>query len=111
DPKGLDWSLYANTFLVKPNLVELSDIAGVDLHQVDEDTIIKIAQQTRDKYKIEHLVVTRGEKGIIHLSDQGAEIIPTRIVEVYDVSGAGDTALAIIVYELSKGTDLHTSLV
>lgn len=111
DPKGLDWSHYAHAFLVKPNLVELSDIAGVDLHQADEDTIIKVAQEIREKYNIEHLVITRGEKGIVHVWDQGVEIIPTRIVEVYDVSGAGDTALAIIAYELSKGTDLHTCLI
>ena len=61
-------------------------------------------------YGTKHLVITLGEDGML-LSSDGKIVkqIPTAAREVYDVSGAGDTALAGLVVALAAGADLETA--
>jgi rfaE bifunctional protein kinase chain/domain len=100
DPKGLDWQKYNGAFLVKPNLAELGDILGRPIKNNDEDVEL-YGKQIFDQFDFQHLVITRGHKGMTLINKQETKHFSASEVAVYDVSGAGDTALAVIVHALA----------
>lgn len=102
DPKGDDFSIYQGATLVKPNLVEFENIVG-KCHSVKD--IEEKAKALREKFGWKALLVTRGEDGLILLSDNKPPFsLATAAKEVYDVTGAGDTVVAVLtaVYVTSK---------
>ena len=110
DPKGKDWDKYRGAFVVKPNIKEMEDVLGQTLSNQD-DVIGESGELIRKKYAIDHLIITRGEKGMTLCSDQGIHHFPVSKVDVYDVSGAGDTAIAVLVREWIFKKDLHHAIV
>jgi D-beta-D-heptose 7-phosphate kinase/D-beta-D-heptose 1-phosphate adenosyltransferase len=101
DPKGTDWEKYRGATIVTPNLKELSVIAGKEI--VNEDTVIEeIGRHMINKYDLDYLLVTRSEKGMTFLDQNKAYHIRTEAAEVYDVSGAGDTVVAVLAVALAS---------
>ena len=94
DPKNEDFNIYRNATLITPNQLEASKVTKMKA-QSDKDaeacgkTIIK-------KYNINKVLITRGEKGLLLVSKKASVHSPTAAKEVFDVSGAGDTVLAVI---------------
>ena len=62
------------------------------------------------KYDIKNVIITRGEKGILLVNNNEIFECKTKVREVYDVSGAGDTVIATFAYSLSKGISIRDSL-
>ncbi len=94
DPKGVDWDKYRGASFVTPNVRELSDIYNLKIDNRD-DTIEKVAGIILEKYELENILVTRSAKGMSLLTNNGKIIhMPSKALEVYDVSGAGDTVVA-----------------
>ncbi len=110
DPKGKNWEKYNGAYLVKPNIAELEEVLGVAMHNLDED-IEKHGNIVYKKYNFEHLIITRGDKGMTHISKNNVKHYPTIKVEVYDVSGAGDTSMAVIAMALSTNITLDEAIV
>ncbi len=109
DPKGSDFSRYAGATLVKPNLGET--YAAADL-AFDAD-LQEAANRILSRVSIDTLMVTRSEEGIsLFHRDGGRQDFPVSIREVRDVTGAGDTVLAVITLALASGLhlDLATQL-
>lgn len=102
DPKGSDWSKYEGATLVKPNLKEFKEACGIPFNPSDADfkeQLSKGAKIIFNRDKIESLLITLSEHGMayIHSSDPDEVYhIPTNAKDVFDVSGAGDTALATL---------------
>lgn len=102
DPKGKDYSKYAGATFIKPNLKELTDATGLVYQPKDpefDSQLKKGAKILFDKYKIPNLLVTLSEYGMAFMSSKTPDDlikIPTDAKEVCDVSGAGDTSLALI---------------
>lgn len=94
DPKGSDWTKYRGASIVTPNVKELQEVCGYKISNVDSD-IIMAGEEIRKKYDLKYLVVTRSEKGITIISETGYINIPTQARAVFDVSGAGDTVVAV----------------
>ena len=69
-----------------------------------------MCERLQERFGTRHVVVTLGEDGML-LSTAGRVVktIPTAAREVYDVSGAGDTALAALVVALASGAGLEES--
>ena len=105
DPKPKNIEVYKDVYLIKPNLKEASQIIGREIENKD-DELEKIGLELIDKYN-SNFVITRSEKGSTLVTLNG-EIyhIPTKVKEVHDVSGAGDTFIAVLAYALDKGYDL-----
>ena len=61
------------------------------------------------KLKTKSLIITRGEKGMSVFYRKKIIHIPTQAKEVFDVTGAGDTVIAIFTLCLAKGLDILTS--
>ncbi len=109
DPKGSSWSKYCNAFLVTPNVKELGEVCGYNIPNNDEE-IIKYGSIIREKYNLNYLVVTRSEKGITIIGKNYVKTIPTQAMEVFDVSGAGDTVVACLSVFLGFGLDINEAV-
>ena len=109
DPKGKDWGKYRGAYLVKPNLTELEEVMGNAITNEDSQ-IVEAAMSLLEKYNIENIVVTRGDKGMTLVSKIKIKHFPARKVDVYDVSGAGDTAMAVLAMAISQGQELDDAI-
>ena len=95
DPKGADWKKYTGAFALTPNLKELSDALGAPVSNTDED-VTRAGRILRETYHLTHLFVTRSEKGITAIGETETTHSPATARDVFDVSGAGDTVMAVL---------------
>lgn len=109
DPKGTNWDKYKNAYLVKPNLKELSEVFGKNIENTEE-AIIKAATSIKEKYNIENILVTRSEKGMTFISHNETFTVKSKPLNVYDVSGAGDTVMATLIYALQRNYSFPTAV-
>lgn len=105
DPKGRDWQRYAGAELVTPNVKELSDAAGLPISNDDDEALVTQAQKIRSSFGLNNLLVTRSEKGSTFVSERECFDEPSQAVDVYDVSGAGDTVIAAVAFFRACGVD------
>ena len=106
DPKGHDFSRYAGASVLTPNQAETSAIVGFPVRGPDD--AIRAGQLLRRDYSIDAVVVTLGDQGMVVVAADGVAVIPTHSRQVYDVTGAGDTAVATLAVALGRGLDLNT---
>ena len=109
DPKKSDWESYRGASLITPNIKELSAAAGHPLRNDDEE-ITAAAISMIKKYGIENILVTRSERGATLIEGDTATHIPVWAVEVYDVSGAGDTMIAVAAAFAAEGLQLREAV-
>jgi D-glycero-beta-D-manno-heptose-7-phosphate kinase len=100
DPKGSDFQKYKGVTYIKPNLSEAYLAAGLPSHAALENVAKKILETTQ----ADRLMITRSEAGISLFDFNGQRFdFPVHIREVKDVTGAGDTVLAMLTYALANG--------
>lgn len=108
DPKGVDYDKYRGATVCKPNEKELAVATGRKL-STDED-VEKAGCELKNQYGIENLIVSRSEKGIMYLNAWNVrKDFATRAQEIIDVTGAGDTVVAMIASMMAIGADLEDS--
>lgn len=107
DPKGDDYSRYSNATAITPNRNELAQVVG---HWHSEEDLVNRAQNLRKELNLEKILLTRSEEGMTLFDDDGAWTVPARAREVFDVSGAGDTVIAVLGTMLAAGADWHTAV-
>ncbi|HET8707315.1 MAG TPA: bifunctional D-glycero-beta-D-manno-heptose-7-phosphate kinase/D-glycero-beta-D-manno-heptose 1-phosphate adenylyltransferase HldE [Pseudomonadales bacterium] len=104
DPKGKDFSIYQGATLITPNMSEFETVVG---KCVDEAAIVEKGADLIRQLNLEALLITRGEHGMTLLRKGVAPLhLPARAVEVFDVTGAGDTVISVLAAALSAGEDL-----
>ncbi len=108
DPKGSDWSKYRGADLITPNRSELSTVVGRSLGSID--SVIIAARDLLGRLELKGITVTLSEEGMLQVSQGGEIRMPAMAKEVFDVSGAGDTAIATLTASLSCGLSTHDSL-
>jgi D-beta-D-heptose 7-phosphate kinase/D-beta-D-heptose 1-phosphate adenosyltransferase len=105
DPKGRDFLRYRGATVIKPNLKELGEAAGmaVPTEAAQEQAVRRLL----DEVNIEYMVVTCGAGGMLLAARSGGIArFPAEAREVFDVSGAGDTAAATLTAGLASGADI-----
>ena len=103
DPKGSNYQKYKNADLITPNRQELAQVVG-SWH--DENDLILRAENLRKDLNLKALLVTRSEEGMTLIGENNLVINqPARALEVYDVSGAGDTVIATLSAARAAGAD------
>lgn len=104
DPKGRDFSRYRQATLITPNRTELAQALG----QPPEDlsALLAGAERLRAALELEAMVVTLGELGMALVDAKGVTRLPALAREVFDVSGAGDTAIAVLAAAQVAGLPL-----
>ena len=103
DPKKLNKDIFKKSSIITPNISELSYLTNLDLK--NQNMIVKAAHSLLKKYELKYVITTLGDKGMIIVDGQGlVESISSHDVKNPDVTGAGDTVLAIFssIYALSK---------
>lgn len=102
----LDWS---GASLVKPNRLEAFAAAGLEDHHLStppeqNQQLLDVGRILLDKWDVPEVLITLGEQGMMLFGrNQPPHCIPTSAKEVYDVSGAGDTAIALLTLALAAG--------
>lgn len=96
DPKGADWTKYRGCDFITPNLKEMCEAAGCQRENEDE-AVVAMAMAAKDKFQIKNVVVTRSERGMTLVNNEEIIHSPAAAIEVFDVSGAGDTVAAALL--------------
>lgn len=100
DPKGSDFSRYNGATMIKPNQAEAyaaSKLSG-------DASLEQVAQTIQEGCSITTLMITRSKEGIALFDAQGQRSdYPVSVREVKDVTGAGDTVLAMVACALANG--------
>lgn len=108
DPKGTDWSKYEGAYMIKPNVKELEELFNTQIENTDKE-ISQFGKEIQQRYNIEHVLVTRSEEGMTHISDETVHI-RSRKVDIYDLSGAGDTVIAVLVHLVQQGENISIAI-
>lgn len=105
DPKGEDFSIYQGATLITPNFKEFEKIVG---HCQDEQEILEKGRALLNRHQIDAMLLTRGEKGMILIQQDNKETLhlPAHARDVFDVTGAGDTVIAVLGTALAAGETL-----
>jgi D-beta-D-heptose 7-phosphate kinase/D-beta-D-heptose 1-phosphate adenosyltransferase len=102
DPKGRDFKKYAGASLMTPNKKETARAAGIEI--VDESSLAEAARRLIKKTGINKILVTCGKEGMVYFDhDTPPYRISTKAHQVFDVSGAGDTVLAVLGLGIAAG--------
>ena len=107
DPKAKDYAVYRGADIVTPNRKELAE--AVSLPTGTDEEVITAAQELMRRSGIGAVVATRSQDGMTILRSQKDPAIhlKTEALEVFDVSGAGDTVIATIAAGLAAGASLY----
>lgn len=102
DPKFDHFFEYRGVDLFKPNQREVEAVMGIRLD--DAQTLGSVGERLLKRLEEPALLLTRGENGMVLLQPKGDRTqIPTVAKEVFDVSGAGDTVIAVATLALASG--------
>ena len=104
DPKGDKWQKYFDANFITPNLKELNAVLEKKISNVDNQ-ISEAAHKVIDEFNLSGLVVTRSAQGLSLIDGEKISHIKARAQEVFDVSGAGDTVIAVFAAALAGGLD------
>ena len=108
DPKRKNFFAFRKASIFKPNLKEVREAFNIIEENIDKPILEDIHHRLKKELAHSISLITLSEKGIFYEDGNGAEIIPAHIRNIADVSGAGDTVIAVasLVYAATKNTEL-----
>jgi rfaE bifunctional protein kinase chain/domain len=110
DPKKENYSRYCFPTLVTPNKDEASQASGVAIH--DDATLIAAGRRLVKKWQAQAVLITRGPEGMSLFRSRGSiKHFPTEAREIFDVTGAGDTVVAVCALALACGSGFEDAAV
>jgi len=95
DPKRKNFFSFKGVTIFKPNLKEVKDGLNLLVEDLDKDSLKEIHQLLKDQLGHEISFITLSEKGVYFQNDKVSAIIPSHLRNIADVSGAGDTVIAV----------------
>lgn len=109
DPKGRNYKQYRGATAITPNRAEAESITGINISDVASGK--KAARELIKTLRLEFVAITLGENGICLMTRSGKYFEePAQPLAVYDVTGAGDTVLAVLGLGVAGGLDYATIL-
>src|ERR1035437_930626 len=112
DPKRKNFFAFKNVTLFKPNLKEVKESLHILSEEVNEKMLSAIHQQLKEKLHHSISLITLSDKGIFYENETDSKIIPSHLRNVADVSGAGDTVIAVasLIYTATKNIHLTAEI-
>jgi rfaE bifunctional protein kinase chain/domain len=106
DPKRKHFFEYRGVDIFKPNLKEAREALNLLIEEVNEDTLALIHKKLKAELNHQISFITLSEKGVFYEDGEESNMVPSHIRNVADVSGAGDTVIAVatLIYALTKNT-------
>jgi rfaE bifunctional protein kinase chain/domain len=112
DPKRKHFFDYSGVDIFKPNLKEAREALNLLVEDINENTLSLIHQ--RLKTELNHMIsfITLSEKGVYYEDGRESQVVPSHIRNVADVSGAGDTVIAVatLIYALTRNTRMMAEI-
>ena len=108
DPKQLRFERYRGATTICPNLKELAAATGEPANDVER--VLSAAQGLLSRLGLQYMVATLGEKGIVVLRPNSRLHAPAIVQQVYDVSGAGDTVVAVLALAMACDVAIETAV-
>ena len=109
DPKFTNFFAYEGATLFKPNRKEAEDALGRSLHAPED--LVDAVRTLQRRLQCDHVVLTLGSEGMMLYSADGEPVgVPTRAMQVADVSGAGDTVIATLAAAAAAGASILESV-
>lgn len=105
DPKGRDFTRYRGATTICPNARELSAVTGESAR--DLKWLLSAGRAMVASLNLQYMLVTLSEKGIAILRQDSCTQIPAAARQVYDVSGAGDTVVAVAAAAIAAGVPIE----
>jgi bifunctional ADP-heptose synthase (sugar kinase/adenylyltransferase) len=108
DPKRKNFFSYQGVTIFKPNLKEVREGLNLLLDEVQLTALEEIHGQLAEKLQHQISLITLSEKGIFYHDGKRASIVPSHVRNIADVSGAGDTVIAVasLVYATTRDAGL-----
>jgi D-beta-D-heptose 7-phosphate kinase / D-beta-D-heptose 1-phosphate adenosyltransferase len=107
DPKGNDFSKYKGASILTPNIYEFTQIVGVIKNK---SILIKKARNLIKKNSLIGLLITQGQNGMTFVTKDKVIHKNSLVQDIYDVTGAGDTVIAIFSAYLNLGKTYEESM-
>ena len=104
DPKRKDFLPYKGADVLTPNYAEFVAVAG---YCGDEQEFLYKARNMVKQLKLKALLITRGSDGMSLVLQDRTYNIPAQVREIYDVTGAGDTVVAVLGAAISAGVKIY----
>ncbi|HEY9085635.1 MAG TPA: D-glycero-beta-D-manno-heptose-7-phosphate kinase [Candidatus Tyrphobacter sp.] len=109
DPKPANLDLFAGVTCVAPNVQEAAEATGLTI--ADEASLDEAGAGLLARMNCRYVVITRGEHGMSLFAQDGRRLdVPSVARTVYDVSGAGDTAVAVLALALAAATPIEQAV-
>ncbi len=105
DPKGNSFRKYSGVNIIKPNKKEAVVASGINI--TDNESLEAACVRIKEITNCDDVIVTMSEEGMALYSGNKLSIIPTRAMDVVDVTGAGDTVLAALGLAVATGNTLE----
>ena len=110
DPKKENYDRYRFPTLITPNKAEASEASGIAIH--DEASLCAAGRKLMSKWRAEAVLITRGAEGMsLFRPRRPVKHFPTAPKDVFEVTGAGDTVIAVCALALASGADFEESAV
>ena len=112
DPKKKNFFTYRGVDIFKPNLKEVKEGLNISLDTISLDSLKNVHHLLQEKLDHKVSFITLSEKGVFFQDNGHAEIIPSHIRNIADVSGAGDTVIAVasLVYAATRDAALFSRI-
>jgi D-beta-D-heptose 7-phosphate kinase/D-beta-D-heptose 1-phosphate adenosyltransferase len=110
DPKKENYGSYRFPTLITPNKSEASEASGIDI--CDEPSLLAAGKKLVRKWRADAVLVTRGAEGMSLFRPRApVKHFPTEPRDVFEVTGAGDTVVAVCALALASGADFGQAAV
>jgi len=109
DPKEDHFDYYEGVTVLTPNLKEAQAAANMKVRNNNDLSLL--GKVIMEKLKLHALLITLGEEGMMLFFDNQHCLIPTAAIEVFDVTGAGDTVIAAFTLSLSCGASYYEAAI
>lgn len=109
DTKEPSYAKYKNAYLIKPNIEELRQLTKMSVENDEE--IAKAATELRNQTGAKYVLATRGKDGMTLVDGDNVHHIRGVSREVYDVSGAGDTAISYLAVGLANNFKIEDTVI
>ncbi|MDX8393609.1 MAG: D-glycero-beta-D-manno-heptose-7-phosphate kinase [Mariprofundales bacterium] len=105
DPKPAHTQYYQYASIITPNIHEAAAMLG--MYDENTDAAVEImARKLHADLALKYVLITRAERGMSLFDGQKIQHIPTMAQDVFDVTGAGDTVIAVLTACLARGDDI-----
>jgi len=112
DPKHRNFLAFKGCTIFKPNLKEVKEGLKMEIPEINEASLLNVHTALQNNLQHQISFITLSEHGVFFSASQAHKLIPTHIRNIADVSGAGDTVIAVasLTYASTKNMELAAEL-